>query len=362
MAGTLWAATRKGLFRLEYAGPNQPGRIAHTTFLGEPVTMMLPDARDGSVYAALNLGHFGVKMHRSTDGGTTWTEIATPAYPKTEAGDGPSLVQIWSLEPAGPDANDGLWAGTLPGGLFYSADRGASWSLNMPLWERPERQGWFGGGYDVPGIHSICVDPRDRRHVLVGVSCGGVWRTRDGGESWSQTANGMIADYMPPPRNDDPNIQDPHRMVQCPTQPDALWAQHHNGIFRTTDNATTWQRVTTMQPSAFGFAVVVHPEDGETAWFVPAIKDERRVPVDGKLVVTRTRNGGRNCEILAGGLPDQHCFDLVYRHALDVDATGRVLAMGSTTGHLWTSFDAGESWHQLPHHLPPIYALRFAAG
>ncbi len=108
--------------------------------------------------------------------------------------------------------------------------------------------------------------------------------------------------------------------------------------------------------------MAVHPADGDTAWFVPAVKDERRVPVDGKLVVTRTRDGGRTCEIFDRGLPDEHCFDLVYRHALEVDGTGRALAMGSTTGHLWTSFDAGESWHQLPHHLPPIYALRFATA
>ena len=31
------------------------------------------------------------------------------------------------------------------------------------------------GGYDDPGIHSICVDPRDSKNIALGISCGGVW-------------------------------------------------------------------------------------------------------------------------------------------------------------------------------------------
>ena len=169
MSNVLWVSTRKGLFRLRSDG--RDWRIEKVGFLASNVTLALPDQRDGSVYAALNLGHFGVKLHRSVDGGESWTEVAVPTYPKTEAGDGPSLTLIWSLEAAGPTASDGLWVGTLPGGLFFSGDRGQTWTLNTPLWDRPERQMWFGGGAEKPGIHSICVDPRDHRHVGEG-ECG----------------------------------------------------------------------------------------------------------------------------------------------------------------------------------------------
>ena len=54
-----------------------------------------------------------------------------------------------------------LWAGTMPGGLFRSTDRGKSWVLIESLWRHPDRNKWLGGGADIPGIHSICVDPRD---------------------------------------------------------------------------------------------------------------------------------------------------------------------------------------------------------
>jgi hypothetical protein len=58
-------------------------------------------------------------------------------------------------------------------------------------------------------------------------------------------------------------------------------------------------------------------------------------------------------------LPERDAFDLVYRHGLDVDATGEHLAMGSTTGHLWIADGGGESWRLLAGHLAPIAAVRF---
>jgi photosystem II stability/assembly factor-like uncharacterized protein len=105
--------------------------------------------------------------------------------------------------------------------------------------------------------------------------------------------------------------------------------------------------------------VAVHPRDPRTAWFVPAVKDEVRYPAGGQVVVTRTRDGGRTFEILRDGLPQQHAYDLVFRHALDVDETGRALAFGSTTGSVWVSDDGGDSWQALAAHLPPVYAVKF---
>ena len=84
------------------------------------------------------------------------------------------------------------------------------------------------------------------------------------------------------------------------------------------------------------------------------------MPVDGKLVVSRTTDGGTTFEVLDRGLPSPS-YDLVYRHALDVDATGNVLAMGSTTGGLWISTDGGDSWTTVSTNLPPVYAVRFGA-
>ena len=367
MSDRAFVATRKGLFTLQ-RGAGGSWAVTQVSFLGDPVSLVLPDRRDGAVYAALDHGHFGVKLHRSDDGGETFTEIGAPVYPPEPAEpertpDGKpmpwALKLVWALAAGGPDAGDGLWCGTIPGGLFRSLDRGASWQLCEGLWHQPGRARWFGGGADLPGIHSICVDPRDARRVLVAVSCGGVWETTDGGASWAVRGEGLRAEYMPPEQAHDPLIQDPHQMALCAAAPDHLWIQHHNGIFRSTDGARSWTEITEAGPSTFGFAVAAHPHNPDQAWFVPAVKDEKRVPVEGRVVVTRTRDGGKSFEVLRRGLPQEHAYDLVYRHGLDVDPSGDRLLLGSTTGSVWVSEDQGDSFQPVSHHLPPVYAVRF---
>ena len=333
-------------------------------FLGEPVSVALHDRRDGALYAALNLGHFGVKLHRKDAGAGAWTEIAAPAYPLKPEGSADPVEwknnMIWSLEAGGADQPGVLWAGTLPGGLFKSHDRGDSWVLVEALWNAPQRAEWFGGGYDVPGIHSICVDPRASDHVLVAVSCGGVWRTEDGGASWTMSATGMRADYMPPELNENEAVQDPHRIVRSLADPDVLWCQHHNGMWRSQDGGRHWHEITAAPLSNFGFAVAVDPGDGNTAWFAPAEADQRRIPVGTALAVTRTRDGGQTFTALRHGLPQHQCYDLVYRHGLAVAPDGQRLLMASTTGGVWLSDNAGDSWQTISTTMPPVYAVCFS--
>ena len=193
----------------------------------------------------------------------------------------------------------------------------------------------------------------------MGVSCGGVWATRDDGATWTSRCKGLRAAYMPPEKAEDPDVQDPHCVVRCGSRPDVLWMQHHNGIWRSTDNAASWQEVTAAPLSSFGFAVTVHPDDADLAWFVPGVSDARRVPVDGALLVNRTRDGGASFETLRAGLPQSGCYDLVYRHGLAVAPDGRQLLMGSTTVGLWASGDGGDSWMAVSNLLPPIHAVRF---
>lgn len=371
MSPVIHVGTRKGLFVFE----RQPSgwKMTREAFLGIQVPMLLPDRRDGMLHAAVEHGHFGTRMHRSADGGATWEEMSGVVYPP-KPDDAPdildphrnlpvpwSLEKVWSLETGGADRPGILWCGTIPGGLFRSTDAGTSWELVRGLWDRPERAKWAGGGYDFPGIHSICVDPRDSRRVAVAISCGGVWHTEDGGETWSQGAQGMYYDFVPAEHGGaDPEGQDPHRMVMCGAAPDRCWVQHHCSIYRSDDRGRSWREIPGVKPSGFGFAVAVHPSEPDTAWFVPARKDEFRYPVDATMVVTRTRDGGKTFDILNRGLPQPPCYDLVYRHGLDVDESGEWLAMGSTTGGLWASGDQGDSWQLLSSHLPPVYCVRFA--
>jgi len=368
MSRKIYFGTRKGLIEAERSGAGwQLGRVS---FLGVSVPMLLPDPRDGTLYAAVEHGHFGTKLHASRDGGATWEERACPAYPPKPDGV-PDVInfvnqqpipwdlkKIWSLEAGAADGE--LWCGTMPGGLFKSADRGASWQLVESLWNDPGRAKWMGGGAEWPGIHTILVDPRDKRRVLLAISCGGVWETTDNGATWRNIGEGIRAEYAPPELAYDPGSQDAHRIAWCPSAPDTIWMQHHNGIFHSVDGGRKWREIDNANPSAFGFAVAMHPDDPGTAWFVPGIKDEFRVACDGALCVMRTRDGGRTFEPCRKGLPQEHAYHLVYRHCLDVTGDGGTLAFGSTTGSAWTSENGGDSWERLSADLPPVYCVRFA--
>lgn len=367
MSERLLVSTRKGLFIYERSGKGW--KLDRTSFLGDNVTISRYDPRSGLMYAVLDHGHFGVKLHRSADEGRTWSEIAVPVYPEPPEGHVEkdffgreipwSLKAIWALTPGGPGQEGVLWCGTMPGAVFKSHDNGDSWEIVDSLWRDPLREKWGGGGADYPVAHVILLHPDDPDRVYVGVSSGGLWMTLDGGATWEVRGQGLRSDYMPPEHAYDKHVQDVHCLAMSRNQPDKMWVQHHNGIFRSVDGGATFTEIEEAGPSVFGFPVLTHPDDGDTAWFVPAVKDEKRYPVSGRVVVTRTRDGAKTFETLTGGLPQEHAYDLVYRHAFDLDETGDRLAMGSTTGSLWVSEDQGDSWSHLAAHLPPVYSVRF---
>ena len=365
MPRQLLIGTRKGLFTATKRG--QKWNLDAPAFRGVPVSAVLPDPRDGAVYAALDHGHFGAKLHRRV--GKRWREVSVPAYPQRRGKPvmvtdslgrkfSLSLRLIWSLE-IDPRGKQAIWCGTLPGGLFHSADGGRGFELNAALWRLPERKQWSGGGYDQPGIHSVLVDPENHDRLTVGISVGGAFRSDDGGRRWRNISHGMRAEYLPKEKAYDVGQQDPHRLAACAAQPSRIWCQHHNGIFVTKRDGESWREVRAKAPSRFGFGCAAHPHDPDTAWFVPAQKDECRVPVDGKIVVLRTENAGKSFDALRRGLPQRHAYDLVLRHALEVADDGETLAMASTSGRVWIGQGGGERWTELEACLPPVYCVRW---
>ncbi len=357
-------ATRKGLFEVHTSATE--AIIARHHFAGDALSQVLVDERNGTWYAAQNLGHFGVKLKRSNNQGNSWEDVAAPAFP-IKPSEGPwfddptpwNLEQVWELAVGGADIPGELWAGCIPAGLFRSIDYGQSWQLVESLWRNEKRRDWFGGGYDQAGIHSILIDPRDPKHLTVGISCGGVWESRDRAQTWALIGEGQEADFLPPEQSGNLNQQDPHRLVMCASSPEVMWIQHHAGQYRSTDGAKTFMRLNKGSGQDFGFALAVDPNNGKRAWFVPALADAQRFARNGALCVLRTDDGGETFKECRAGLPQQACFDLIYRHNLIVDKTGKQLAMASSTGHLWFSYDAGETWQVAEMLLPPVYALSF---
>ena len=352
--------TRKGLIAYRY----KKGRwtVENLSFEGVPVSIAYADSRTGMWWAALDYGHWGAKLHRSKDRGKNWEEVAAPAFPEgEELKDGVMATTryIWSIAEGGKSFGSRMWIGTDPGGLFVSEDEGNSFELVRPLWDHPSRKpGWTGGGRDLPGIHSVVVDPRREQHVFVGISVAGVFETEDSGMSWEVRNKGLRADFLPNPYAEIGH--DPHILVAAPSNPDVLWQQNHCGIFRSTDGAKTWQDISQPNgPARFGFGITVAEDNPDQAWVCPANSDTTRTAIQGALCICRTDDGGKTWATLRKGLPQENCFDIVYRHALA--SSGEAVAFGSTTGNLFFSPDRGESWQALNNYLPMVYSLQFAS-
>lgn len=393
MSNMILLGTRKGTVIFDRSNAGWvPRPIEHP---GIPVCYAARDPRDGTLWASLDHGHWGPKLSRSRDNGSTWEDVLSLKYPDgaryivkylptpdfdPEAPTGQpeykdaTVFKIWNLT-FGPAEQPGrLYAGTIPGGLFVSDDGGDSWTLNRPLWNHESRGGdlfageatsknqWSGTpasidyGVFEPGIHSIVIDPRDPQHMHIAVSSAGVLETTDGGQTWTGRNKGMLNDYTPEPES--AWGHDPHFVTGCSGQPDHLWQQNHCGVFYSDDGAKKWTKVS--QPDVgvhFGFPIAVDAQDGRTAWVVPARGDMERMAIGGGLYVARTTDGGQSWQSFHTGLPQENAYDIVLRHGLDV--SGDTLCFGGTTGNVYVSEDRGETWQCLGNHFPPVYSVRF---
>ena len=355
---TLLIGTRKGLVVYQLINDQWKYRSLH--FKGIPVSIAYIDERNGQWWACLDHGHWGVKLHYSKDAGKNWTEIAAPKYPEgslIKADTPASTKYLWAFAHGGHDRPNDLYVGTEPGGLFKSEDGGENFELVESLWNHESRiEHWFGAGRDYPGIHSIIVDPRNSDHIHVGISVAGVFETFDGGKTWAVKNKGLLAEYLPDHHAEVGH--DPHILVGHPNHPDVLWQQNHCGVFKTIDSGANWENVSDKTKNAhFGFALALDDQNPERAWIAPADSDEIRVAVDEKLCICRTDDGGKTWTEFRKGLPQEACFDIVYRHSLV--ANENWVAFGTTCGNLFMSNDEGESWENLNHYLPMVYSLWF---
>lgn len=382
MSERILVGTRKGTFVVEKtAGRWRPSLAGHA---GVGVNFVARDPSTDTLWALLGHGHWGAKVSRSRDQGTTWEDAGQVKYPegaryigmdfdeqgnpKEGAVRHATLLKLWFI---GFGAGR-IYVGTIPGGLFVSQDGGESFELNRPLWNHESRGGdlfageptsknhWFGTpaseGEFAPGLHSVVVDPRNPDRVLVAVSTAGVLETTDGGKSWRGANKGLLNDYLPNPAAEWGH--DTHYLEICRGQPDHVWQQNHAGVFYSSDGAASWTRVSNKEQGVhFGFPIAVDQEDGKVAWVVPGRSDNQRMAIDGALFVARTRDGGQSWQQLREGLPQECAHDVVLRHSLA--NSGDLLAFGSTTGNLYVSENRGDSWRCAGNNLPPIYSVRF---
>lgn len=299
--------------------------------------------------------HWGPVVAHSDDLGETWAEgdDAALAFPDDV---GEAVARVWQLAPGPADRPGEVWAGVEPAALFRSDDGGESFSFVRSLWEHPTREHWH-PGFGGLCMHTVLPHPTDPDDVLVAVSAAGVFRTRDGGQTWAPSNAGIEVTFMP---DRFPEWgQCVHKVVRDCGDPERLMLQNHGGVFGSDDGGATWDRRENGLPANFGFGLAAHPASSGTSYLFPLTADVSRFPPDGRARVYRTDDFGGAWSDASGGLPQDGFYSVVLRDALATDpGDPDAVYLGSRSGEVYASGDRGETWSQAGAHLPEVLCVR----
>ncbi len=356
--------TRKGAFVLTSDGARKDWKVSGPHFPGWEVWHMSGSpVEPNRLYASQVTEWFGQQIQRSDDGGETWEPVGKDFQFATEPGthlwyDGTSkpweFTRIWHLEPS-LNEPDTVYAGAQDAALFRSDNGGESWQELAGLRTHESAPQWSPGAAGM-GVHTIIQDSSKPGRMYVGISAAGVFRTDDAGESWQVKNKNLTSNFLPDPTAEIGHCI--HKMAMHPDRPDTIFMQKHWDVMRTDDAGDSWHRVSGDLPTDFGMPIAVHPHEPDTVYVVPLKSDSEHFPLDGKLIVYRSKVGGNEWEPMTNGLPQQDCYVNILRDAMAVDSLDSAgIYFGTTGGQVYCSADSGDSWEPIVRDLPAVLSV-----
>ena len=360
----LLAGTHKGAFLLEADGKREKWEVNGPFFGGWEIYHVKGSPVDPDrIYASQSTGWFGQMMQRSNDGGKTWEPVGNKFVYDGEAGthqwyDGAphpwEFKRVWHVEPSLSEP-DTVYAGVEDAGLFRSTDGGQTWSELSGLRKHGTGPSWQPGAGGLC-LHTILLDPKDEKRMFIAISAAGAFRTDDGGETWRPINRGLYSKYIPSPNAEVGHCV--HRIAMHRSRPDTLFMQKHWDVMRTDNAGEEWQEVSGNLPTDFGFVIDVHAHEPETVYVVPIKSDSEHYPIDGKLSVYRSRTGGNEWEPLTDGLPQRDCYVNILRDAMSIDSLEDCgVYFGTTGGQVYVSPDSGNHWRPIVENLPAVLSV-----
>ncbi len=344
-------------------------RIASQFQKGAEVFHVIADPRHpGDVYACVNSPFWGPVLYRSRDYGKKWAETGTPMMASTKVRpprfdgnpDTPAptyaVTNLWHLEPGHESEPNTLFMGLDPYSLHRSDDLGKTWEPISGLNDHPTKAKWNPGNGG-PCLHTIIVDPTNKNRIFAGISAAGLFRSDDGGGNWALANQGVETPFQPEKY---PAVgQCVHKVVQDSARPDTLYRQDHGGIYVSHDAGEKWQRIGKSLDDDFGFVVATAKHLPGRAFFVP-LMGESRTTFGGGFQVHEWNESTKKWRTLMP--PTRFPGDYgTHREGMACDALDPAgIYVGTTTGQLFVSPDAGKSWNQVPFQFPAIHSVSVA--
>ncbi len=259
---------------------------------------------------------YGDGVYRSTDQGRTWTNVGLAATRQISA------VRI---HPTDPDivyvaAQGDRWKGTADRGIYRTKDGGKSWTLVLK------------GDNTLSGASDLSMDATNPRilyaafwdaqrfpwQVRSGGAGSGIWKSLDGGDTWKRLSEGL------------PKLMGKIGVAVSPANPDRVYAiveAENGGLFRSDDAGATWRLLSgdrlIQTRSWYYMNVTADPKNADVVWVMNA-------------PVMRSIDGGRTFQTVNAMHGDNH---QLWINPLD----SRYVANANDGGGS-VSLDGGKSW------------------
>jgi photosystem II stability/assembly factor-like uncharacterized protein len=290
---SMFAGTSRGLYATTDGGARWSATPVDPASPTAPCAALSIDPFNAEqMYAGLT----GLGLYRSVDGGSTWhrCELGVPPEKVREA----EILGI-AISPVDPNL---IVAALSQIGVVKSTDRGTSWTM---LTRELAASG------TVPT--TIILHPRQKDALCFGTRAGDVYRTINGGATWSPTRQGT--DETPV-----------GSLTPLPAEPERLLATCGSGLMESGDFGATWKEITTGLPRIPSSLVATHT------------RDALKMFVYGQGTgVQRSLDGGRSWQAADRGLGGSTVSRLAIR-----PRTGELYAVTGTAIHLFNR--ASSSW------------------
>ncbi|BCS54462.1 hypothetical protein GSVR_27700 [Geobacter sp. SVR] len=204
----LYVGTEVGVFKSTNGGGSWGAVPVGGTVSSLLITPTIPETVYVGIFDAPSPVTSGI--YRSTDGGASWLPVNDGLLYR-----GSPDYQVYDIAyalAADPNNVQTIYAGTANDGVFKSTNGGNSWSA--------ANNGLTGNALHV---YSLAINRANSQIIYAGTSSG-VSKSTDGGSSWTEILGNLMINSL----------------AIDPSHPLTVYAGTRNGVFKTTDGGSTW--------------------------------------------------------------------------------------------------------------------------